>query len=115
MQAGLIEADPERLAEFDVAKNVAEILCETYPGYLWMTSCRDGAAWFTTAEVAENPFLKTTTGKNAYNYQQVIHHYKAASSSELRHKVIMAGGEFLERLGLPRSRSKGIAPKVMEV
>lgn len=83
---GLIVTDaPDlKINEFYVAKRAAEKLVELYPGYLW------------TANVTQG-ILDIRNVSLSGQWGFTIHACKSYSSSDLDRKVMLAGGEILER------------------
>ena len=87
--------DAESIEMEHKAKECAEILSQTYPAHIWMVGWAPGMTL-----VVKNMF-----GDAKYGY--TIDASRVATASELKHLVKMAGGELLERLGLPRGRWDG--------
>lgn len=85
------------------AKTVGEILETTYPGYLWMVASSSG-----------DLIIKNALLSQFGQYGFVIDGSKIISPTDLTQKAIMAGGELLERCGLPRSGWNGDMPTFME-
>lgn len=76
-----------------MAKEMAEALHAHYPGHLWAVTC-DGQTGM--ADV-RNLALSGEWGFR-------LHLKKIYSASEFRRRVVMAGGEFLERYRLHRGK-----------
>lgn len=80
-------------ADIGMAKQMAEALHQHYPGHLWAVTC-DGRTGM--ADV-RNLALSGNWGFR-------LHIHKTYSASQWKHKVVMAGGELLERYRLRRGR-----------
>jgi hypothetical protein len=87
--------DPEWLAMEVVCKKAALLLTRLYPNHLWMIGSAPGAVLVIKYGGADSRFGFTVDVADAH------------SSSELEHAIAMAGGELLERLGLPRGAWDG--------
>lgn len=81
-----------------VAKLAAQLLTRHYPNHVWMIGWAPGAVLVIKYMGADARFGYTVDAG------------KAASVSELEKAVVMAGGELLERLGLPRGAWDGELP-----
>jgi hypothetical protein len=82
------------LADLDVAKTAAEILNDVYPGWLWATNCELGLLRIFNLNMEEA--IRRTTKSNL-PWGMTLKVTVDASASELKKRVIMAGGELLER------------------
>lgn len=84
----VVEADDDRDDLF--ASNAARILCEAYPGHPWHVRVGAGVLVIKHMQVSQKMGM-------------VLHYHKVgADYSLLRRGIIHAGGELLERAGLPR-------------
>jgi len=81
------------IAQMEVAKMVAQILTEIYPVHLWRVGWQGGAI-----------VVKHSATDNRYGYIMPPENF---SYSDLRHAVMLAGGEILERAGLTRGAWDG--------
>lgn len=79
------------ILDFNMAKNMAEILHEAYPGHLWAVTC-EGEKGIATVR---NMMLSGQWGF-------VLKLSDLFSSSDMKKQVVMAGGELLERYRLRR-------------
>jgi hypothetical protein len=81
--------------EHQLAANIAKVLTEHYPGYPWAVnvSAETGIA------TVENWALSTKDG-------YIIKMKSLNGPTEVTKAAIIAGGEFLERHGLPRSKAE---------
>jgi hypothetical protein len=77
-----------------MAKHMAETLHKAYPGHMWAVSC-DGKIGF--ADVRN----MTLSGSHGFRIR-LDHTY---SASDFDRRVLMAGGEILERYRLARGRA----------
>lgn len=77
--------------DFNMAKDMAEALHEAYPGHVWAVTC-DGEHGIATVR---NMALSG-------NWGFVLKLAELSTSSDWKRKVIMAGGELLERYRLRR-------------
>ena len=83
-----------KLEEADSDK-VLEILCEVYPGHPWATMVRGGVVFIRYLDLDHNYGM-------VRKYKDMNH-----DATVFKREVIMAAGEFLERMGLERGRNKG--------
>ena len=83
-----------------LAKEVAHILTNTYPNYPWAIGWMPGHAL--VVKLLINP---------DYNYGYTIDCRNGMSAWNLSHTAKMAGGELLERLGLPIGKWDGQMPE----
>lgn len=84
----VVTVDMGEIENMDDAKAVGEALETAYPGYLWMVSSARGVV------VVKNAAL----GKFG-QYGMILE--KSYSASNLKELALRAGGELLERCGLP--------------
>lgn len=77
-----------------MAKEMAELLNKHYPGHMWAVSCDGGGTGF--ADV-RNLSLSGTWGFR-------VKLRELFSASDFRHRIVMAGGEILERYNLSRGK-----------
>ena len=101
----IVTVDMGEYEDMEVAKQVGEILETTYPGYLWMVS-----------KASCDIVVKNAALGKFGHYGFIICLQKVISPTDLRAKTMRAGGELLERCGLPRDRRKwdGEIPKHMD-
>ncbi len=83
-----------------LAKSVAETLTQNYPNYPWIVGWMPGHAL--AVKLLLNP---------DYNYGYTIDCRGGMSAWRLAHEAKMAGGELLERLGLPIGKWDGQMPE----
>lgn len=86
-----ISTDSQSLADMLLAKHAADALDRAYPGHLWAVDVNGGVLNI------RNLLLSPVMGWRL----RVPGVY---SASELQHRVLIAGGEILERFGLARGR-----------
>lgn len=104
MDHELIVADWDGTQDMDRSKDVADMLCKEYPGHPWIVNAQDGSVWISL--LTSQPF-----GQYCY----FINQKDVTSPTTLRELTIRGGGEFLERLGLPRhGKWDGSPPKHLE-
>lgn len=92
------------MADEDVCRAVGEDLTRAYPGYLWMVGCSHRAGMLKI----DLPFYKPPHLRN-YAMQLRISTVLGSGGQKF---VMLAGGELLERLGLPRSAAPGDAARI---
>lgn len=96
-------------AQFDEAKAILEALDLAYPDHPWSIEIRGD-------ETGGNVFIKHLAFQG--NYGMNIRHTKKDmafySSSAFKREVILRAGEWLERMGLPRSRYDADRPLLYE-
>lgn len=88
-------------SEFDVAdikvcNDVNDILTRYYPGHFWMVGCNHKAG---TVHI-ELPYQTRIQTRFPYGY--LLHITSLSNPDVMKKKVMIAGGEMLERYGLPR-------------
>ena len=92
---GLIDlsGDSPKVAalDFNTAKDMAEALHEAYPDHAWAVTCEGRTGLATVRNMSL-----------AGNWGFVLHLKTLSSASDWKKKVIMAGGELLERFRLRR-------------
>lgn len=100
MSDTLIHVDPSQLAPADAALMAAMYakLQEHYPGHHWRTTA-DHEQGVAAVYLQYLDAIKRTAGR--YGYALLID--KLKSDPDMR-SVVRAGGELLERFGLPRHR-----------
>jgi hypothetical protein len=81
-------------ADMALAKEVARVLNDAYKGWSWATHCdsRTGILTVENWDLSER-------------YGFVIHMNKLTGAQEIKRAAILAGGEFLERHGLPATKA----------
>jgi hypothetical protein len=77
------------------AKEVATLLCQTYPDHPWMVGWAPGMTLV----------VKHMAGDSRYGY--TIDAAKTMTPKRLAHMAMLAGGELLERMGMSRGRWNG--------
>lgn len=80
--------------DYNMARDMAEALHEAYPGHLWAVTC-EGEKGIATVR---NMIL-------AGNWGFVLKLGDISTASDWKKKVVMAGGELLERFKLSRGRA----------
>lgn len=98
--------NPDEALDMDKAREVAETLNATYPGYLWLV-CFQGRALVVKLGQIQASMVLSNRDK-AFGF--VIKHSDAFSATDLARQAVMAGGEILERAGLSRGRWNGSLP-----
>lgn len=83
------------LADVSLCKHVYECLTINYPGHDWLV----GADSFAGIVTIDLPYTKPYHLRN-YGY---VLHMSSADAPDARTRVRRAGGELLERFGLPRA------------
>lgn len=87
--------DAESVEMEHKAKQVATYLTRAYPDHPWMVGWAPGMTLV----------VKHMAGQAKYGY--TIDAAKSFSASHLARAAVMAGGELLERMGMPRGRWNG--------
>jgi len=88
----LMTASPDIDAnDFVVAKEMADILHTTYPGHIWAVNVQNGFADVRNLALS---------GSMGYRIKQP----SVYSASEMKRRVVRAGGEILERYRVRRGR-----------
>jgi hypothetical protein len=87
--------DQESVEMEERAKLVAETLSSIYPNHMWMVGWAPGAVLI----------VKHGLGDSRYGY--TIDNAAICSHKDLFRSVVQAGGELLERMGLPRRAWNG--------
>jgi len=87
--------DEETVQMEAIAKVAAQILCDVYPNHLWTVGWMPGMA------------LAVKNMAIPGNYGYTLDCTKIASASEFKRLVRTAGGELLERCGMPRGAWNG--------
>jgi hypothetical protein len=82
-------------AQASEAEKVMAILCQAYPGHPWAVRVDEGIIFIRHLENAGPWGMNLKT-------REVDH-----DAAVLKHKIIMAAGEWLERAGLARGRENG--------
>lgn len=90
--ASFVIDDDSQTTELEkhVRQTIGDTLAMAYPGYDWFVEIKPGAA-----------VIKNLTVEGRWGFFLKLNH---ASASELRRRVILAGGEMLERYRLRRGR-----------
>ncbi len=83
----------EELHDIGMAKEIAETLHEHYPGHAWAVFIRDGLVWIKNFA---NP------DPNILDKCMVMYYNNLGDAGVRKRKVIMAGGEYLERFSMKR-------------
>ena len=89
-----VEQAATMAADQKLASEVARVLRSHYPGWSWATHCdsRTGILTVENWDLSER-------------YGFVIHMNKLTGAQEIKRAAILAGGEFLERHGLPATKA----------
>jgi hypothetical protein len=85
------QADLSELLDMEKAKEVGDELNKCYPGHLWAVSVQGQVL-----------VVKNLAISSFYGF--VIKHHDAFSASDLARMAKVAGGELLERAGIPRDK-----------
>jgi hypothetical protein len=96
----IVEADDDR--DDSKAAEIATILCEAYPGHPWHIRVGKGVI------VIKHLRLSAKFGM-CRHYSRVTFDAKV-----LKHEIVMAAGEYLERAGMARGLDRGDKPKSVE-
>lgn len=101
----IVTVDMGEFEDMEIAKQVGEILETNYPGYLWMIS-----------KARCDLIVKNAALGKFGHYGFIICLLKTPTYASLRAMTLKAGGELLERCGLPRDRRKwdGEIPPMMD-
>ncbi len=91
--------DKEHVLMESLAKHVAQALTVSYPNYPWAIGWHPGGVLCVKLMLASDG-----------NYGYTIDAYRLHSASDLTKQAVMAGGELLERLGMPRGAWNGDMP-----
>lgn len=94
--------DPENSKLELMAKLAAQTLNRHYPNHLWMVGWAPGG----------NLIVKHGAMDSRYGF--IIALTKMHSISDFEHKVMLGGGELLERMGLKRGAWTGAMPTHLE-
>ena len=98
----------EEASDMALAKEVGEALSAAYPNHPWMVSFQ-GHALIVRHAVISNA-MTFATGREGFG--SLLPKDKLGTPTELRHTVIMFGGELLEAFGLKRGAWDGSEPVV---
>ena len=92
----IVQAETEHMQDMTLAKDIGEILHAAYPGHLWAVTVQGGVA------VIKDLFISSQWG-------MVLHYKNIVGDAAVRKKkVIMSGGELLERANIKRgARQEG--------
>jgi len=94
-----------------IAQMAAQLLAKHYPNYWWMVGWMPGLALCIKLRImAPDLALQQLIDNHGFTVDCA----KAGSISEIEKAVKDGGGEWLERLGLPRSAWKGDMPVALE-
>lgn len=85
-------------ADIELCGKVSDILNRAYPAHLWMVGC-DHKAGLIYVELPYGNSVK------AFPYGFALHIGKLGGAKTMKKKVQWAGGELLERWGLPRNKA----------
>ena len=77
------------MKDFSLAKEIAEILYQAYPGHAWAVNVSGGTVQIKNLLISDR-------------WCMVIHQDKITDANVRKVKVVRAGGEFLERCHLKR-------------
>ena len=89
------------IADMEKAKEVGDTLSRHYPHHLWAVGFQGGAL------VVKNLAISS-------HYGFVIKHANSFSAKHLAQQAVLAGGELLERAGMPRGAWDGQAAQKLE-
>jgi len=78
------------LADLDLAKTVGDTLAKAYPGWLFAVEIKDHC-----------PLIRLLNAP-IQGYCMFIHRKDILTSSDFKKKIVMSGGELLERCGAKR-------------
>ena len=95
-----MDNDAENATMETLAKEACQTLTSNYPNYPWMVGWAPGLAL--VVKLLINP---------DYNYGYTLDCRGGMTAWRLAHEVKMAGGELLERLGLPIGKWDGQMPE----
>jgi hypothetical protein len=98
MEAGVISHGETAMADEDVCRAIGEDLTATYPGYLWNVGCNHQSGVATICLMMPSPTPSNTMKGFQINLSTVL-------GPGGQKRVREAGGEVLERWGLPRGRA----------
>lgn len=98
MDAVITGHGPRQMADEDICRAIGEDLTQTYPGYLWQVGCNHDAGVATI-------LLIVPTATRADQAKGFMIHLDTVVGPGGSKKVRDAGGEVLERWGLPRGRA----------
>jgi len=110
----LIQVESANVSEaldMDKAKEVGDTLSRTYPGYLWIVTVQGGVLVVKNGEIEMSSTI--TRIQKAHGF--VIKHKDSFSATDLAKQAVMAGGEILERAGMPRRKWDGLVPDKLDV
>lgn len=96
MDAAFVADGEHIMAEEDLCRAVGEDLSRAYPGYPWMVGCSLQAG--TVVINLPEPWKPLK-----YRNHGILLHMGSLMGPGGQKKVLFAGGEMLERMGLPRS------------
>jgi hypothetical protein len=96
MDAAFIADGEHIMAEEDLCRAVGEDLQRAFPNYPWMVGCNVAAG--TVVINLPEPWKPLK-----YRNYGILLHMGSLMSAGGQKKVLFAGGEMLERLGLPRT------------
>lgn len=85
----MYQAEYQDLADMHLAREIAETLHEHYPGHMWAVNIKSGIIDIKNFYISDS-------------YGMCLHYDKLGDATERKKKVIMAGGEFLERAHMAR-------------
>ena len=100
------DAGTAEIADYNLSKQVGDILMEVYPGYAWLVRVNsDGGVCMIKCGQIECALA------GGIMPSMVIHMQNMTDPSILRKKIIRFGGELLERANLKRGKWSGELPK----
>lgn len=85
------KAGANEVLDMEKAKEVGDTLAQRYPGHLWAVSVQGGAL-----------VVKNLAISSFYGF--IVKHSDSYSASSLAKMAVEAGGELLERAGIPRDK-----------
>lgn len=87
--------DPDNVEMEEQARHAAQVLATAYPDHLWAVGWAPG----------KTLVIKNLAMDGRFGF--TIDYARAFSASDLKHTILNAGGELLERAGMPRGRWNG--------
>lgn len=98
----ILQAHSEHDQDFTMAKDIADLLFESYPGHLWAVHVRSGVATIHAMNIS-------SLWGYVLHYANIAHNF-----GERKRKVLKAGGEILERAHLVRGERRDEVNTVLE-
>lgn len=93
----LVTDNPQLAAnDLVMAKEMAEALHAAYPGHMWAVACDGAGSGFAD--------VRNLALSGMWGFRVMLRH--TYSASEFKRRVVMAGGEILERYRMSRGKFK---------